>query len=243
MNDSQRFEFKFLISAQQRDEVLAAFDGALFPDANGCSSGVYPIVSLYYDTPDRRCYWDAWRGLPSRRKLRVRVYGTSDGDIPPTSFVEVKHKLDGLGVKRRVQTSLAHALEIGSGLGHSEKFTRAEALVVAEVHRLVQGDGFRPVCAMRYRRHAFFLNVTGHSEPVRITFDDELGGRFRDLHPEPDDRRIDFTLIPPGSLVMEVKGVGAVPYLVARWLAKSGLSPRSFSKYCAASRLAASPFA
>src|SRR4051812_38386739 len=111
MNSPQRFEFKFIVTAQQRDEVLATFDGALLPDANGSSLGVYPIVSLYYDTPDRRCYWEAWRGVPSRRKLRVRVYGTSDGDIPPTSFVEVKHKLDGLGVKRRVQTSLAHALE------------------------------------------------------------------------------------------------------------------------------------
>jgi hypothetical protein len=36
---------------------------------------------------------------------------------------------------------------------------------------------------------------------------------------------------------MEVKGVGAVPAHVARCLAKSGLSPRRFSKYCAAVRL------
>jgi hypothetical protein len=39
---------------------------------------------------------------------------------------------------------------------------------------------------------------------------------------------------------MELKGAGAVPYSIARWLAKSGLSPRGFSKYCAASRLSAS---
>jgi SPX domain protein involved in polyphosphate accumulation len=243
MNDAQRFEFKFIITAQQRDEVLSAFNGAVQPDANGSSTGVYPIVSLYYDSPDRRCYWEAWRGLPSRRKLRVRVYGTNAGDIPPTSFVEVKHKLDGLGVKRRVQTSLAHALEIGSGRGEAGHFAPAEASVVREVHRLVHDDGFRPVCAMRYRRHAFFLALSGSDEPVRITFDDELGARFRDLHPEPDDRRCDISLIPPDLLVMEVKGVGAVPYPVARWLAKSGLSPRSFSKYCAASRLSLSPLA
>ena len=121
MNDQQRFEFKFLITARQRDEAIHHFNGALRPDTNG-GSGCYPIVSLYYDTPDRRCYWEAWRGMPSRRKLRVRVYGTTDGGIPPTAFVEVK-------------------------------------------------------------------------------------------------------------------GIGSVPFRVARWLAKSGLSPRSFSKYCTAWRL------
>jgi hypothetical protein len=161
MSDHERFEFKFLVTAQQRDEVCATFNGDLRPDTNGGSGGVYPIVSLYYDTLDWRCYWEAWRGLPSRRKLRVRVYGTAAGDIAPTSFVEVKHKLDGLGVKRRVHTSLPHALEIGRGGGDADHFAPVEARTVREVHRLVHQDGFRPVCAMRYRRHAFALHLEG----------------------------------------------------------------------------------
>ncbi len=241
MNGPERFEFKFILTAQQRDEALAAFNGTLRPDANGASGGVYPIVSLYYDTPDRRCFWEAWRGLPSRRKLRVRVYGTADGGIVPTTFVEVKHKLDGLGVKRRVQTALPHALAIAAGSSEADSFAPPEARVVREVHRLVHGDGFRPACVLRYRRHAFSLDAEDGTEPLRITFDDELGGRFRDLQPEPDDRRSDFMLLPADHLVMEVKGAGAVPYPVARWLAKSGLSPRGFSKYCAALRLALPP--
>src|SRR4051794_23495283 len=109
MSESERFEFKFVITARQRDDVFATFNGSLLPDVNGGAGGVYPIVSLYYDTADWHCYWEAWRGVPSRRKLRVRIYGTADGDIAPASFVEVKHKVDGLGVKRRIQTSLLHA--------------------------------------------------------------------------------------------------------------------------------------
>src|SRR4051794_24197841 len=151
MSDGQRFEFKFLITARQRDNLFATFKGALRPDMNGDDGGEYPIVSLYYDTPDWRCYWEAWRGVPSRRKLRVRVYGSAASNIPPASFVEIKHKLDGLGVKRRVLTSLAHALEIGQGGGDVAAFAGTEARVVREVHRLVHNDGFRPVCAMRYR--------------------------------------------------------------------------------------------
>ncbi len=238
MNTPERFEFKFLITAQQRDRWLAHFADTLRADTNAGDGGVYPIVSLYYDTPDRRCYWEAWRRVPSRRKLRVRVYGTACGGIPPTCFVEIKHKLDGLGVKRRVQTTLPRALAIGAGIEDAESFAPPEARVVREVQRLVQVDGFRPVCTLRYRRHAFSLNVENLSEPLRITFDDEIAGRIRDLDPLPDDPRHDFTLLPPGHIVMEVKGVGAVPYPIVAMLTKCGLSPRSYSKYCAALRLA-----
>jgi hypothetical protein len=236
MSEGERFEFKFLITAHQRDAVFATFNGDLRPDTNGNSGGVYPIVSLYYDTPDRRCYWEAWRGVPSRRKLRVRIYGSADGGIAPTSFVEVKHKVDGLGVKRRVQTSLPHALEIGRGEGSAASFATSEARIVREVHRLVQNDRFHPVCAMRYRRHAFALHVEDMPEPLRLTFDDEMGARFRDLDPQPDDRRSDLALLPTDHLIMEVKGFGAVPAPVAKYFAQSGLSPRRFSKYCAAMR-------
>jgi hypothetical protein len=241
MNTAERFEFKFIVTAQQRDRWLTHFGDTLRADANAGDGGVYPIVSLYYDSPDRRCYWEAWRGVPSRRKLRVRVYGTACGGIPPTCFVEVKHKLDGLGVKRRVQTTLPRALAIGAGMEDAEAFAPPEARVVREVHRLIHADGFQPVCILRYRRHAFSLVVENLREPLRITFDDEIAGRFRDLDPEPDDRRHDFTLLPSDHIVMEVKGAGAVPYPVAAALAKCGLSPRGFSKYCAALRLAGTP--
>ena len=237
MSEGQRYEFKFLITAEQRDEMCAAFNSALRPDSQGGSGGIYPIVSLYYDTPDWRCYWEAWRGLPSRRKLRIRVYGTADGDIPPTSFVEVKHKLDGLGVKRRLHTTIPHALEIGSGGGEAAAFAPPDARIVREVHRMVQQDGFRPACTIRYQRHAYALHLEDVAEPLRITFDDGLGARFRDLEPEPDDRRCDLPLLPADQMVMELKGYGAVPASVASLLAKSRLSPRSFSKYCTAIRL------
>jgi hypothetical protein len=237
MDIAERFEFKFLITQEQRDQVLEALGGELQPDANGGSGGVYPIVSLYYDTLDWRCYWEAWQGMASRRKLRVRVYGTADGKIAPTSFVEVKHKVDGRGVKRRVQTSLENALQIGAGAGQPGAFSASDGRIIEEVHRLVHHDGFRPACTMRYRRHAYFLPVaepapgTDRVEPLRITFDDDLGVRFDTLLPEPDDRRFRTAILPPGQMIMEMKGFGSVPYAITRRLAQSRIVPRSFSKY------------
>lgn len=233
MDTADRFEYKFLLTLGQRAALLASLDGALRPDTLGGSDGRYPIVSLYYDSPDRRCYWDNWRGLPSRRKLRVRVYGTEDGAIAPTSFIEVKHKADGRGVKRRVQTTLARALALAAGATDPGPWQPGEARTLEEVRRLVEQEDFRPACVMRYDRHAFFLHLPGQdpAEALRVTFDHDVAVRFDALTPTTDDRRFRHQVLPPDTCIMEVKGAGAVPYAFADKLTRLRLSPRNFSKY------------
>jgi len=233
MDTADRFEYKFLLTLDQRAALLASLDGALRPDTLGGSDGRYPIVSLYYDSPDRRCYWDNWRGVPSRRKLRVRVYGTEDGAIAPTSFIEVKHKADGRGVKRRVQTTLARALALAAGADDPGPWPPGETRTLAEVRLLVEQEDFRPACVMRYDRHAFFLHLAGQApaEALRVTFDHDVAVRFRDLTPTTDDRDFRDYVLPPDTCIMEVKGAGAVPYAFAEKLTRLRLSPRNFSKY------------
>ena len=233
MDTTDRFEYKFLLSLDQREALLTSLAGALLPDTQGGSEGRYPIVSLYYDSPDRRCYWDNWRGLPSRRKLRVRVYGSGDGAIAPTSFIEVKHKADGRGVKRRVETTLPRALALAAGTPDHGPWTPGEARTLAEVQRLVQLEDFRPACVMRYDRHAFFLHLPDQppTEALRVTFDHDVAVRFDELTPTTDDRRFQHRVLPPTACIMEVKGAGAVPYAFAEKLTRLRLSPRNFSKY------------
>lgn len=235
MDTADRFEYKFLIRRDQRDALLGRLAGQLLPDTHGGSDGHYPIVSLYHDSPDLRCYWDNWRGLPSRRKLRVRVYGSLDGAIAPTSFIEVKHKSDGRGVKRRIQTSLAQALAVTQGGRPDASFSAHDLRIVEEVHRLVEQEGFRPACVMRYDRHAYFLHLPEEAalgrEPLRVTFDQDIAVRFDDLTPAVDDRKFSRYVLPADHCIMEVKGVGAVPYAFAQKLTQLRLSPRNFSKY------------
>jgi hypothetical protein len=236
MESADRFEFKFVLSREQRQGLFAALGDRLEPDTHGSVEGAYPIVSLYYDTADRRCYWEAWRRAPSRRKLRVRIYGTPDGAIPPTSFVEIKHKLDGRGAKRRVQTTQQNALAIAAGGGALERFSGVELRTVEEVHHLVREEAFRPACMISYQRRAYALAVTALGEeagpePLRITFDEGVGARFRDLQPEPADSRCDFALLNPGQCLMEMKGSRAVPFALVRLLAGLGIQSGSFSKY------------
>jgi len=235
MDTGDRFEHKFLIRRADRDALLGRLGGQLLPDTHGGSDGHYPIVSLYYDSPDLRCYWDNWRGLPSRRKLRVRVYGSLDGAIPPTSFIEVKHKADGRGVKRRIQTTLERALAVTQGGAPDTTFTAHDLRIAEEVRRLVQLEGFRPSCVMRYDRHAYFLHLPEEAaagrEPLRVTFDHDIAVRFDDLTPSVDDRRFSQYILPADHCIMEVKGAGAAPYAFTTHLGALRLYPRQFSKY------------
>ena len=225
-----RFELKFVISDRQRHVLLPEILPRLRPDGHADSNGFYPIISLYYDSPDRDCYWEKICGQGSRRKLRVRVYGSSDGQVSPTSFVEVKHKCDGRVVKRRVQMPIAAALAVADGQPAPELRSPADQRVVEEVHRFVRDRHFRPVCCMRYERQA--LADVDPASDLRMTFDFGIGYRFHDLTPVPDDRNFSQYLLGEGQSVMEVKGPGAVPYWLSRLLGATGCRMASYSKYC-----------
>ena len=239
MANADRFEYKFLLTRHQREGLLAALGDELKPDTQGSPDGRYPIVSLYYDSPDLRCYWDKWRGVPSRRKLRVRVYGTTDGRIPVATFIEVKHKADGRGAKRRVQVPPEQTLALLRGEAQGLPFSPAEQRVLDEVRMMVTVDGLQPTCLMRYDRHAYFLGDgrDHEGEPLRITFDDNLSVRFDDLSPKPDDRGFQKSVLPPEHSVVEIKGSGAIPYPLAETLTRLRILPRKLSKYGEAIRL------
>lgn len=238
MEIAARFEHKFLIDDARRSELLARFADRLLPDTAGSADGRYPVVSLYCDTPDRRCHWEAWRGVPSRRKLRVRIYGTRDGVIPAATFVEVKHRDGRDGAKRRVRLPLADACALVSGADMTSP-DPADARILAEIRRLVVEDGYAPACVIRYDRCAYRFCDERGAEQLRVTFDQDIRARFDRLNPVVDDDGGDLRVIPRDLAVMEVKGSTSVPYELAAYLGSAGLHPRPFSKYSACINLLA----
>ena len=241
MEIAARFELKYILSLAERDALLAHFPGRILPDILGGPSGHYPVVSLYCDSADRKCYWDAWRGVPSRRKLRLRLYGTKDGAIPAATFVEIKHRDGGAGAKRRVQLPLEQAIALANGEAATE-LTTADARILDEAQRLIAEEGFRPACVIRYDRHAYFLHLPEEvalgREPLRVTFDHDIAVRFDDLTPVVDDRKFNQYVLPADHCIMEVKGAGAVPYAFASRLSRLKLYPHQFSKYSEGLRVA-----
>ncbi len=241
MEIAARFEHKFLVDDARRAELLERFAGRLRPDTAGGADGRYPVVSLYCDTPDRRCHWDAWRGVPARRKLRVRIYGTRDGAIPDATFVEVKHRDGREGAKRRVRLPLAEALALVGGKPVTAS-DPADERILAEVRALVAQDGYAPACVIRYDRAAYRYCDEAGVEQLRVTFDQRIVARFDRLTPSVDDDGCDLAVLPLDQAVMEVKGATAVPYALAAYLGAAGLHPRPFSKYSSSiGLLAATP--
>jgi hypothetical protein len=232
MEIAARFEHKILIDDARRAELLARFADRMLPDMTGSADGRYPVVSLYCDTPDRRCHWEAWRGVPSRRKLRVRIYGTRDGAIPSATFVEVKHRDGKAGAKRRVRLPLAEACALVGGADVTSP-DPADERILAEIRKMVADDGYAPACVIRYDRCAYRF-CDGHGvEQLRVTFDQSIRARFDRLTPVVDDEGGELLVVPPDLAIMEVKGSTSVPYELAAYLGSAGLHPRPFSKYSA----------
>jgi len=230
MEIAARFEHKYVLTLADRDALLAHFADRFQPDTLGGPAGRYPVVSLYCDSADRKCYWDAWRGVPSRRKLRLRLYGTPDGSIPSATFLEIKHHDGREGAKRRVQLTLEQAQAFVNGGGAPETGP-ADTRILAEADRLITAEGFRPACVIRYDRQAYrFVDATGH-EQLRITFDHDVRVRFDRLTTKPADDGSALPVLSPDCCLMEVKGVTSAPYDFAAHLSAHGIFPRPFSKY------------
>lgn len=230
-----RREFKFRLSAECADAVVAEVAGVMSPDAGG-RGGAYPIVSEYYDSAERDAYWERDRKVGNRRKLRVRVYGFPDGEVPPAAFLEVKHKRDGVGVQRQMELPLEAVAVPGFDLGRlieelkPERPDKLEQFLMQEVLLLL--PSVEPVVQMRYDRLAF-----EGDDGVRVTFDSLVMCRAERLELQPDDQRFEHVILPPGERIMEVRMQDVAPYWMRDLLATHGLNKTSISKYCDAVEL------
>ncbi len=223
-----RFELKYLLTKEEAERVESAMGSYLVPDEHGDGKGDYPIESLYYDSPDRRCYWEKVEGLKFRRKLRIRRYGGC-GPLLGTSpvFVEIKQRVDRVTQKRRMKLSYADSLELCSGSSAAsgraiDETIAAEIVVFADEYRLA------PSCIISYTRRA--LIGTKYDSGLRVTFDSDLRFRTADLDLATTERG--RRMLPPGSVVMEIKVNERVPYWLVELVAARNLRLARISKYC-----------
>ena len=232
---ASRTEYKFVISADQRDQLGAEIGTRLEVDQAPGNEGRYPIVSQYYDSPERECYWEKIRRLKSRRKIRVRMYGSDRAKIPAAAFVEVKHKLDGAGGKRRLPVTKEVAQRFVDGdldalRDMIPEVGRGGRMIINEVFELMERHGHGPSMQIRYDRIAY----TTEDGVFRITFDSDLLCRTGKHSLKTDDPDFKDEILDPSEVMMEVKSIGTVPYWFREWSAANGLTRQSFSKYCTA---------
>ena len=223
-----RFELKYLLTLQQAEVFKRALGAYLVPDDNGGAQGSYELASLYYDSPEHRCYWEKVDGIRFRRKLRIRHYasGGPPADDTPV-FVEIKQRLDRVTQKRRALLPYQAALRLCSQREPPACDLQDQALV-DEVCDFCWRYNLQPASLVRYKRQA--LIGTQYDIGLRVTFDTQLTYQAHPLSLQAEPAGL--PLYPASLAVMEIKVNERIPYWLTELVAAHNLNLVRASKYC-----------
>ncbi len=215
----QRHELKYMISVQQREEILKALEPYMTADKFGHSS----IRNLYYDTPDFRLIRQSLERPVYKEKLRMRSYGRAAQTQPV--FVELKKKYASVVYKRRIEMPQADALEsLAFTAPMPDSQIGREIAAVLDFYRQLA-----PRVFLSYDRDAFYAK---DGSGFRLTFDENIRYRTRELTLSSDTWGT--ALLEPGMVLMELKAQDSIPLWMAHTLSRLGIGKTSFSKYGAA---------
>ncbi|MBR1863340.1 MAG: polyphosphate polymerase domain-containing protein [Ruminococcus sp.] len=213
----KRVEKKYIVTAQQQEELTRLMAGEVAADAYGLTT----ICNIYYDTPEHRLIRTSMEKPVYKEKLRVRSYGVPDKD--GKVFVELKKKYKGIVYKRRVDMSLIESYEFlnfGLAPGKNPQIEKEISYFMSFY------KGIAPRMYLSYDRIAF----AGINDPeLRMTFDSDLTYREDELRLEKGSWG--EKLLRPDQRIMEVKIPGAMPLWMSRIFDDLGIYPGSFSKY------------
>ena len=212
----QRYEIKYILSAEQTDILREKLVGHMEPDAYGLTS----IASLYYDTPDYRLIRTSIEKPLFKEKIRLRSYGLAS----PGSrvFLELKRKAYGIVYKRRVPTTeeaVKRFFDYEGDICADGQIAREIAYFRGYYKRLV------PVCLIIYDRIAYF-------EPggdLRLTIDHNP--RYRVTELDLSTSMDGISLLPEGHTILEIKVQQAMPLWLTEILTDAKIYKGSFSKY------------
>jgi hypothetical protein len=222
-----RFELKYLIRWETYEDILRQMTNYTSADPNSEEGGRYPIVSLYYDSPDFRFYWEKIQGLPIRQKVRIRQYGHERPD--EAVFLEIKQRYYATVQKYRTKMRLSDAYDaLESAHDRPEKKRSIKGNTILQHAEFLRDlYDLRPQAVISYDRHAF---VGTFDHRLRITFDTCLRVRTEELRLEAGNWG--RYIIPPEFVICEMKVDSKAPEWLFSLIAEHNLEPKRISKYC-----------
>ena len=223
-----RFELKYLIS----EAKAAAIDRYIHPflEYDRYSKlqrgGMYPIVSLYVDSPDMQLCKETLTGQKNRFKLRIRSY-TDEPEYP--RFFEIKRRMNTIIIKSRARVMDSDVGILLAGLPLPPQNYTADIDTINQFQLYASSVRAKPTVLVRYMRQAY--EGDGQNR-VRVTFDRDLaynitnaaqvrlgGGGWQ---------RNPFTM---GGVILEIKFTDRYPAWLSRLVRHFDLRARSISKY------------
>ena len=222
----KRVEEKWLLPKEEYRRLLPELRKHMEEDVYG----KYTISNIYYDTADFRLIRESLEKPVYKEKLRLRLYG--DADENGKVFAEIKKKYKGIVYKRRIGMKLKDASRWlnygiapaeGNG-GRAASFT--EKQIFREISYMKDRYGLRPAVFIAYDRTA----LAGTEDPeLRVTFDTNIRCRTTDTDLASGNQGMQ--LLPPDTVLMEVKIPGAMPLWMAELFERITPYQQSFSKY------------
>ncbi|HKO90977.1 MAG TPA: polyphosphate polymerase domain-containing protein [Polyangiaceae bacterium] len=223
-----RFELKYILPLTQSARLMDELREHISPDRQGAAGG-YPVVSLYYDSPDFECFWSKIEGLKYRRKVRLRIYPGQDIRQAENAAVEIKQRINKTVQKRRLSLPLARAEALCEGEFELDGLDALDSQVAREVLFLRHSLALRPTAITAYQRRAF--EGSHENAGLRVTFDTQVAARMHAL--QVNESAINRLIVPEDWCIVEVKANERVPEWVASLLARHRCQLGRISKYCA----------
>ena len=216
----ERYEIKYLLTAQQKMEILQTIAPYMKLDSYGRTT----IRNIYYDTDTYRLIRRSLEKPAYKEKLRIRSYQQVSATDPV--FVELKKKYKSVVYKRRLilpEFQAMASFQNGTPLPvHSQ--------IASEIEYFRQYyQGLRPTVFLSYEREAFYASDGGD---FRVTLDENI--LFRDYDLSLGSQVYGFPLLEKGQTLMEIKTAGGIPIWMCHALNQLKLYKTSFSKYGAA---------
>jgi len=190
------------------------------------------VRSLYFDSPDRRCYHEKLDGLAERFKLRIRGYLIDDRNPSNVRF-EIKRRQNLKTGKQCswLSTSTLHGFmrSILERRMPEHRFL-AESPALATFFHLHRLFDLQPVVNVEFHRSAYAGRL---DRDLRVTIDDHLTAwPARNLL----DHRPQAQVVTDRTSILEIKLNAAMPIWLDRLIAKYGLRPQAVSKYVLGAR-------
>lgn len=215
-NVFQRYELKYILSADQRRQIEQAMADHMVPDKYGRTT----IRNLYFDTDSYRLIRHSIEKPAYKEKLRLRSYGQAGPDSPV--FVELKRKHDQVVYKRRVSMPEQQAMDwLCGGVAPVDTQISREIGYFLDFYKTLQ-----PRVFLSYERQAWY----GKDDPAfRVTFDENILCRQGDLSLQ--SPAYGTPILPRDQVLMEIKCMGGIPMWLTEILSREKLYKTSFSKY------------
>lgn len=215
-----RHELKYYINYYEYEILRKKLNSVLRQDKYSVDEQGYHIRSLYFDNLHDNDLYEKNYGILKRKKIRIRIYNTSDNVIK----LERKYRYGEYICKESVSLSREEYQKI---LNYEYDFLREkEGPLFRDFYLYLRSENLTPKIIVDYTREAY----VGNESDVRITFDKELSAANNTFDVFNKDI-VTVEALPYPLLIMEVKFNEYLPTYIRRLLDLESHNRSAISKY------------